>query len=223
MRVQYRDRYEAGQVLAEELTFLEGVSDAVILGIPRGGVVVAYEVASAYRIPLDVYITRKLGMPSNPEFALGAVASDGTVYVEQEVVQRFGVSEAYVASEIERQRREIERRAATYRGDRPAPGLTGKIVVLVDDGVATGATTLATLRALRQHEPKELTLAVPVGPPDAISMLSREADRVVCPLTPEFFWAVGAFYSVFGQTLDEEVSDLLARASEWAERGEDEG
>ena len=151
------------------------------------------------------------------------MASDGMVYLEQEVVQRFGVSEQYVQREIEHQREEIKRRVSRYRGDRPAPELAAKTIVLVDDGVATGATTLATLRALRRHEPKELILAVPVAPPGAIATLSQEADRVVCPLTPDNFWAVGAFYRVFGQTSDEEVIDLLRRASAWPGREEGVG
>ena len=223
MQRQYRDRREAGRVLAEELLFLNQLPDAIVLGIPRGGVVVAYEVAKALELPLDIYITRKLGMPNNPEFALGAVASDGMVYLEQEVIQRFGVSEQYVQREVEHQRKEIERRVSRYRGNRPAPELATKTVVLVDDGVATGATTVATLRALRRHEPKELILAVPVAPPSAIATLSQEADRVVCPLTPDNFWAVGAFYRVFGQTSDEEVIDLLRRAAAWRGREEGEG
>ena len=223
MQRQYRDRYEAGRVLAEELPFLHKLPDAIVLGIPRGGVIVAYEVAKALELPLDIYITRKLGMPNNPEFALGAVASDGMVYLEQDVIKRFSVSEQYVQREIEHQRKEIERRVGKYRGDRPAPELATKTVVLVDDGVATGATTVATLRAVRRHEPKELILAVPVAPPSAIVTLSQEADRVVCPLTPENFWAVGAFYRVFGQTSDQEVIESLRRASAWQEREEGEG
>ena len=223
MQRLYRDRYEAGRVLAEELLFLDQLPDSIVLGIPRGGVVVAYEVAKALELPLDIYITRKLGMPNNPEFALGAVASDGMVYLEQEVVQRFGVSEQYVQREIEHQREEIKRRVSRYRGNRSAPELTTKTVVLVDDGVATGATTVATLRALRRHKPKELILAVPVAPLGAIATLSQEADRVVCPLTPDNFWAVGAFYRIFGQTSDEEVIDLLKRASAWPGQEEGEG
>ncbi|MCD6290695.1 MAG: phosphoribosyltransferase [Anaerolineae bacterium] len=220
MRKYYRDRHEAGRILAQKLSFLQGKPDVIVLGIPRGGVVVAYEVARALGVPLDVYITRKIGMPYNPEFAIGAVASDGTVYLERDLIRRFGVSERYVQEEIERQRREIERRMTKYRGDRPGPKLTDQTVVLVDDGVATGATTLATLRALRQQKPKELILAVPVGPPDAIAMLSQEADRVICPLTPEAFWAVGQFYAFFAQTTDEEVMNLLERGAEWSESEE---
>ena len=207
--MRFRDRGEAGQLLAEELDFLKDKEDVVVLGIPRGGVVVAYEVAQAIGAPLDVYITRKIGAPYNPELAIGAVASDGRTVLDHDLVRQLGVPKDYVEEETERQRREIERRAREYRGDRPPLDLAGKTVVVVDDGVATGATTMATLRALQKQEPKELILAIPVGPPDTVKQLGEEADRVICLSTPRLFWAVGAFYAVFDQTQDEEVKRLL--------------
>jgi len=207
--MRFRDRREAGQLLAKELDFLKDREDAVVLGIPRGGVVVAYEVAQAIGAPLDVYITRKIGAPHNPELAIGAVASDGRTVLDHDLVRQLGVPKDYVEEETERQRREIERRAREYRGDRPPLDLAGKTVVVVDDGVATGATTMATLRALQKQEPKELILAIPVGPPDTVKQLGEEADRVICLSTPRLFWAVGAFYAVFDQTQDEEVKRLL--------------
>lgn len=207
--MQFRDRREAGQLLAEELSSLRGTQDLIILGIPRGGVVVAYEVAKALSAPLDVYITRKIGAPFNPELAVGAVASDGTLVLDHDLIARVGASDDYIQTETERQRQEIERRMAAYRGARSAPDLQAKTVILVDDGVATGATVLASLRAIKQHQPARLILAVPVGPPDTIRLLSQEADRVVCLFTPEVFWAVGSFYSVFDQTTDAEVVQLL--------------
>jgi predicted phosphoribosyltransferase len=172
-------------------------------------VVVAYEVARELGLPLDVYITRKIGAPHNPELAIGAVASDGTLVLDQDLIQRMGVSDDYVQEETDRQREEIKRRLEAYRGKRPEPDLRDQTVVLVDDGVATGATVLASLRALRQQPTSELIMAVPVGPRDAIKVLSQEADQVVCLHKPVIFWAVGAFYSAFGQTSDAEVKLLL--------------
>jgi len=212
--MHFRDRHEAGQLLAKELASLRGQKDVIVLGIPRGGVVVAYEVAKALQAPLDVYITRKIGAPYNPELAIGAVASDGTLVLDHTLIQRMGVPDDYVQAETERQRKEIERRLAAYRGSRPEPDLKDKTVILVDDGVATGATILASLRALKQRKPAQLILAVPVGPADTISLLSQEADRVVCLYTPEVFWAVGAFYAVFDQTSDAEVIQLLQESQQ---------
>jgi len=207
--MHFRDRREAGQLLAEKLDFLKGKKDVIVLGIPRGGVVVAYEVAQALGVPLDVYITRKIGAPHNPELAIGAVASDGGIVLDHDLIRQLGVPENYVEKETERQRQEIERRAREYRGDRPPLELAGKTVIVIDDGVATGATTMATLRALKKQKPQELILAIPVGPPETVKELSKEADQVVCLSTPRLFWAVGAFYTVFDQTPDEEVKRLL--------------
>jgi putative phosphoribosyl transferase len=201
--MRFQDRQEAGQLLAQALAFLRGKKDVLVLGILRGGVVVAAEVARAIGVPLDVYITRKIGAPYNPELAIGAIASSGDVVLDEGLIGSLGVSPEYVADEAERQRREIERRLKKYRGNRPAQKLEGKTVVLVDDGVATGATTLAAVRALKKQKPAELILAVPVGPPDAIARLREEVDELVCLETPQFFWAVGAFYMVFDQTSDE--------------------
>lgn len=205
----FQDRAEAGQLLAKELEWLRGLESLLVLGIPRGGVVVAYEVAKELDAPLDVYITRKIGAPHNPELAIGAVASDGTVVLDQALIRRLSVSDGYVQQETARQRREIDRRLAAYRGAQAELNLTAKTVVLVDDGVATGATVLASLRAIRERQPARLILAVPVGPPDTIHQLSQEVEQVVCLHTPEMFWAVGAFYAVFDQTSDTEVVRLL--------------
>ena len=209
MAMHFHDRREAGQLLAQELIFLKGKKDVIVLGIPRGGVVVAAEVARAIGAPLDVYITRKIGAPYNPELAIGAIASSGDVVLDEGLIGSLGVSPEYVQDETERQRREIERRLRKYRGNRSAQELKGKTVLLVDDGIATGATTLAAIRALKKERPAELILAVPVGPPDAVARLREEVDRLVCLDTPRLFWAVGAFYEVFDQTSDEEVVRLL--------------
>lgn len=207
--MHFQDRREAGQLLAEELAPLHGQENLIVLGIPRGGVVVAYEVAKRLEAPLDVYITRKIGAPYNPELAIGAVASDGALVLDHDLIARVGASDDYVQAETKRQRQEIERRSAAYRGSKSELDLKGKTVILVDDGVATGATVLASLRAIRQHDPVQLILAVPVGPPETIQLLSQEADRVVCLYAPEIFWAVGAFYTIFDQTPDAEVVQLL--------------
>jgi len=204
----FNDRQEAGQRLAEKLGFLEG-KDVIVLAVPRGGVVVAAEVARALGAPLDVYIARKIGAPYNEELAIGAVAPDGSTVLDQGLVSSLGVSSQYIEKETARQKAEIERRLKKYRGEAPPPRLAGRHVVLVDDGVATGATTLAALRALRQQKPQKLILAVPVGPPDSIQMLSAAADQVVCLATPEPFWAVGRFFVDWSQTSDEEVIALL--------------
>ncbi len=207
--MQFRDRHDAGQQLAKELAWLQGTQDLLVMGIPRGGVVVAYEVARALHAPLDVFITRKIGAPNNPELAIGAVASDGEVILDRDLMQRLGVPDSYVAAETQRQRKEIDRRLQAYRGSRTELVLRGKTVILVDDGVATGATVLASLRALKAGQPSKVILAVPVGPPDTIHRLAKEADEVVCLYTPDVFWAVGAFYAFFDQTPDAEVVQLL--------------
>ncbi len=223
--MQYADRRDAGRRLAEALSFLKGRPDLLVLAVPRGGVVVGTEVARALGAPLDVIIARKIGAPDNPELAIGAVAADGTLVLDEDLVGRLGVSDSYIKAATERDRQEIERRLRAYRGDRPPPAVEGKTVVLVDDGVATGATTLAAIRSLRKQHPRELILAVPVGPPETIAMLNREVDRTVVLQTPELFWAVGAFYQAFEQTTDEEVVDLLKEAASQppAPRGERQG
>jgi putative phosphoribosyl transferase len=205
----FQDRREAGRRLAQELGSFKGRDDVVVLGIPRGGVVVGHEIAQALGAPLDVYITRKIGAPHNPELAIGAVASDGTLILDHQLAKRLGVSEDYIDAESERQKQEIERRIAEYRGGLSAPKLEDKVVILADDGVATGATTLATIRAIQTQEPAQLILAVPVGPRDTIESLKREVDQLFCLHAPEVFWAVGAFYNVFDQTSDAEVKALL--------------
>ena len=214
----FADRTDAGRRLADALLFLKGRPDLLILGVPRGGVVVGAEIARALQAPLDVVIARKIGAPGNPELAIGAVAADGTTVLDESLVAQLGVSQDYIEMTTERERAEIERRLRAYRGDRPPPEVTGKTAVVADDGVATGATTLAAIRSLRKQEPRELILAVPVGPPDTVEMLSREVDRAVVLSTPEPFWAVGAFYRRFEQTTDQQVVDLLRETA--AETGE---
>ncbi len=209
----FEDRRDAGRQLGERLRELALGDDVLVLALPRGGVPVGYEVAQALDAALDVFVTRKIGAPGNPEFAIGAVASDGTLVLDEEVITELGISRGYIDAEMRRQLDEVERRVTVYRGDRPRPRIQGRTVILVDDGVATGSTVRASLRALRVSDSGRLILAVPVGPPRTIQELCALADEVVALSTPEPFWAIGRFYKVFGQTRDEEVIELLAAAS----------
>ncbi len=208
---RYADRAEAGAALAAELHEYRD-RDALVLGVPRGGVVVAAPVATALGAELDVIVARKLGAPANPELAMGAVAGDGVPYVDNSLVRRLGVSEERLAAEVERQAEEVRRREAAYRGGRPPPRVAGRPVIVVDDGVATGATLRVALAAVQRLEPEVLCCAVPVGPRDTLAALAEVADEVVCPLRPRFFLAVGEWYRDFRQTSDDEVLALLAAA-----------
>jgi predicted phosphoribosyltransferase len=205
----FENRVEAGKKLAAALQEVSG--DAIVLAIPRGGVVVGYEVAKALHIPLDIVIAKKIGAPGNPELAIGAVAEDGTLLLDANTVDMLNVSQTYINDEVKSQRAEIERRLLRYRGSALPPRVLNREVIVVDDGVATGATLKATLRSLRKQGAKPLVVAVPVGPPDTISALRSEADRVVCLQMPELFFAIGEFYANFDQTTDQEVIELLEK------------
>jgi len=206
----FNDRTDAGKQLAARLRFLQGQPNVVVLGIPRGGVVVAAEIARTLNAPLDVFLAHKLGAPFNPELAIGAITSTGEVLLDDLLIAELRLSHKDIEREIEHQRQEIARRVAVFRKNRPPLDVQNKTVVIVDDGVATGSTMLAALRALRQAQPARLILAIPVGPPDTIQRLEKECDQVVVLAMPEPFWAVGRFYTHFGQTSDEEVIALLA-------------
>ncbi|MBM3127319.1 MAG: phosphoribosyltransferase [Chloroflexi bacterium] len=205
----FHDRTDAGKQLAARLAFLKNQPDVIVLGIPRGGIVVAAEIARALNAPLDVFLAHKLGAPFNPELAIGAITSTGEVLLDESLVIELRLSQKEIAREIEHQRKEIARRLAIFRGKRAPLDLKNKTVVIADDGIATGSTMLAALRALRQAQPARLILAIPVGPPETIQRLARESDQVVVLDTPEPFWAVGRFYAQFDQTSDEEVIALL--------------
>ena len=205
----FANRTEAGKQLAASLLNIS--KNAIVLAVPRGGVVVGFEIAHALNIPLDIMITKKIGAPENPELAIGAVAEDGTFLVDERLVAMMGVPQSYINAEVERQKTEITRRLKTYRGNAPNPEIANREVILVDDGVATGSTLKAALRSLRNRGAKTVVVAVPVGPADTIIELKKEADRVVCLLTPEPFYAIGEFYRDFEQTTDEEVIELLKR------------
>jgi putative phosphoribosyl transferase len=205
----FKNRIEAGKQLAAALN--GAAENSVVLAVPRGGVVVGFEVTHALNIPLDVIITKKIGAPANPELAVGAVAEDGTYFLDDSVVQMLGVPQSYIKAEVERQKAEINRRLKTYRGDAPDQEIAGHEVILVDDGVATGSTLKAALRSLQKRGAKTVTIAVPVGPTDTVRELQREAYRVICLDVPEPFYAIGEFYEDFEQTTDEEVIRLLER------------
>jgi putative phosphoribosyl transferase len=203
----FLNRVEAGKKLAAALKGVD--KNAIVFAVPRGGVLVGFEVADALNIPLDVIITKKIGAPENPELAIGAVAEDGTYLLDDNVVKMLGVPQSYIEAEVQRKKNEIKRRLKTYRGDVPNSEIAGRQVILVDDGVATGSTLKAALRSLQKRGAKTVTVAVPVGPVDTIHELKREADKVVCLSTPDPFYAIGEFYEDFEQTTDEEVIDLL--------------
>ena len=207
----FEDRIDAGKKLAERLEEYRG-PETIVLAIPRGGVVLGYEVAQSLGAPLDVIVPRKIGAPGQPELAIGAIGDDQVV-LDQSIIGYLNVPRSYLDEEIERQKAEIERRMHLYRGDKPFPDLTDKTVLLVDDGMATGSTTLAAARALRVKRPGRLILAVPVAPPESVAKLRPEVDEIIVLQTPDPFNAVGAWYTKFDQTTDDEVIELLSRAS----------
>ena len=205
----FRNREEAGEQLAEALARERLEPPVVVLGIPRGGVPVAAKVAEVLGAPLGVIVARKLGAPFQPELAIGAVAADGTLYLDRDIAEIAGADDAYIAKERIRQTREAREREARFNGARIGD-VRGKTVVVVDDGIATGATAIAALRSLKARGAGRVVLAVPVGPPDTIRRLRQEADEVICLCEDPSFFAVGQFYEEFGQVDDDEVAALLA-------------
>jgi len=206
---RFADRHAAGRELGQRLQG-GGAQNAVVLGLARGGVPVAYEVAQALGAPLDVLVVRKIGAPGNPEYGIGAIAEGDVAVFNQEAVRDLlvGVQELEVA--VSRARAEVDARVRRYRGGRPPMDVAGRRAIVVDDGLATGGTARAALRAVRARDPRELLLAVPVGAPDTVASLRHEADDVICLLEPELLWAVGLWYEHFEPTSDAEIAQLLA-------------
>lgn len=215
----FRDRRDAGRQLASRLVAFAHRDDTLVLGLPRGGVVVAHEVAQALDAPLDVLVVRKLGAPHNEEFAIGAIAS-GVVVVDPDVVRGLEVPPWELEALISRERRELQRRESRYRGLRPLPSLTDRVVIIVDDGLATGATMRAAVDAIRERRPARVIAAAPVGAIEACEMMAQVADACVCVATPEPFAGVGVWYEDFSQTTDEEVIALLEENRDHGVRAE---
>src|ERR1700687_2200903 len=207
----FRDRREAGRLLAAKLTAYANRPDVIVLALPRGGVPVAYEVARGLGTPLDVFVVRKLGVPGYEELAMGAIATGGVRVLNDQLVERLGIGEQTIEAIAARERQELERRERLYRGDRPPPDVRGRTVILVDDGLATGATMYAAIEALRQQNPARIVVAVPTASPETCEEMKTKADEVICAITPEPFHAVGRWYRDFSQTTDEEVGVLLAQ------------
>jgi putative phosphoribosyl transferase len=214
MALRFANRTEAGEKLAMKLMTYAGRSDVLVLGLPRGGVPVAYEVARALHAPLDVFVVRKLGFPGHEELAMGAIATGGVRVVNDEVMSYIDLPDEVIEAVANREREELERRERLYRGNRPPPDVRGHTVILIDDGLATGSTMRAAATALRQMQPAKIVVAVPVAAPETCDDFREEVDEVVCAVTPEPFMAVGVWYSDFSQTSDEEVRELLERAAQ---------
>jgi putative phosphoribosyl transferase len=209
MRRRFQDRADAGRSLAKKLSHYADRNDVLILGMPRGGVPVAFEVAKSLRVPLDIFIVRKLGVPGHEELALGAIASGGIRILNDAVIRSTPISEEIINLVTERERIELGRREVAYRGERSAPTLRGKTVILVDDGIATGSTMLAAVAAVKQQEPARIVVGAPAAPLECCDELRRSVDELVVIATPDPFYSVGQSYEHFGQTSDEEVQELL--------------
>ncbi|OGV27514.1 MAG: phosphoribosyl transferase [Legionellales bacterium RIFCSPHIGHO2_12_FULL_37_14] len=206
---KYQDREEAGSVVADNLKDYMDNPNAIVLALARGGVPVGYEIAKKLHLPLDVMIVRKLGVPTNPEFAFGAITSGGVIILNQEIIKTLALKEQVIAEIKEKEEQELTRREKVYRGARPLPNIENKTVILVDDGIATGYTVKAAIIALRKQNPAQIILAVPVAPQDTLKELQNLVDDIVCPLIPDDLQAVGLWYRVFAQTSDAEVIQLL--------------
>jgi putative phosphoribosyl transferase len=214
----FHDRTDAGQQLAAQLTAYANRPDVLVLALPRGGVPVAYEVAQALNAPLDIFLVRKLGLPGQEELAMGAIATGGVRVLNSEVVDTLRIPDDVIDYVAAQEQRELERRERLYRGDRPPPDVRGKTVILVDDGLATGATMYAAAAALREQGPERIIVGVPTAAPETCDAFRGAVDEIVCAITPDPFYAVGLWYEDFSQTSDDEVRDLLSRAHPAAAR-----
>ena len=209
----FTNRTEAGRVLARLLTRFANRPDVIVLGVPRGGVPVAFEVAAALSAPLDIFVLRKLGVPGHEELAFGAIANRGVRILDSDVINGLGLSQLDIEIVTAAEKQELKRREGIYRGGRPALDVHGFVVILVDDGIATGSSIRAAIRAIRQMNPARIVIATPVAPASTCNRLRLEVDELVCADTPEYFYGVGQFYEDFSQVSDEEVKELLDRAA----------
>ncbi|WP_137806801.1 phosphoribosyltransferase [Pseudomonas sp. G(2018)] len=207
-----QNRAAAGRRLVEPLLPYAHRADVIVLALPRGGVPVAYEVAQALEVRLDLMLVRKLGVPSHQEFAMGAIASGGIQILNEQALRVHPIDKAAFDAVVDRETKELKRREQVYRGSRPPLQLKDQVVILIDDGLATGASMLAAIHAVRVHAPSRLVVAVPVAPIETAEALRREVDELICPLIPEWLMSIGYFYMDFSQTTDKEVMDLLQRA-----------
>jgi putative phosphoribosyl transferase len=212
---RFKDRMHAGELLAKRLSEYAGRPDVIVLALPRGGVPVGFAVAKALQAPLDVMVVRKLGVPGHEEFAMGAIASGGEYVLHHDLVQRIGIPDHMIEATARRELAELERREQLYRAGRPPLQLRGCTVILVDDGLATGATMRVAVKAVRKAQPARVIVAVPAGAPETCSEIGKEADEIICYCTPTPFYAVGLWYEDFSQTTDEEVTKLLEEARQW--------
>lgn len=215
---KFSDRYEAGKVIATQLKDYANKPDVIVLALPRGGVPVGYEIAKALALPLDVFIVRKLGVPGHEELAMGAIATGGTTIFNEEIIDDLHISQSAIELILQSEREELKRREIRYRDNMPPPNLQGKTVILVDDGIATGATMRAAIKAILQHKPASIILAVPVIALSTYNEMSALVDKIIYSMKPLNFYAVGLWYDDFSQTTDSEVSDLLKESKKNEER-----
>ena len=215
----FKDRRDAGKQLAQELLAYAGRSDVIVLALPRGGVPVAYEVARALNAPLDIFIVRKLGLPGHEELAIGAIASGGIRVLNHDIVQVLKISQNIIDKVTRRELEELERREQAYRGERPPYNVRHRTVILIDDGLATGASMRAAVAALRAQNPSRIVVAVPTAAPETCEAFQPEVDEIICAMTPEPFYGVGHWYEDFSQTTDDEVRALLEEAARQFQHG----
>jgi len=208
----FQDRKQAGQKLAEELKEFKDQKETIILALPRGGVVVAFEIAKELNLPLDLVVPRKIGAPNNEEYAIGAITESGEGIFNQEAIDSLNIPKEYLDKKVAEEKKEAQRRLTAYRQDRPLLNLENKTVIIVDDGIATGLTVRAAIKSVKEKNAKKVIVAVPVSAQDSLKIIKKEADQIICLDAPLFFGAVGAFYDDFGQTTDEEVIELMKKS-----------
>ncbi len=213
----FHDRSDAGKKLAGALAKFKNAEETIILALPRGGVVVGFEVAKELNLPLDIVVPRKIGAPDNEEFAIGAITESGEGIFNQEAIRTYGISQDYLNQTMVKEKREAERRLKTYRGSRPPLNLENQTVIIIDDGIATGSTMRAAIKSVKSKKAKKVIVAVPTSAADSARIIKREADEFICLDLPEFFGAVGAFYEIFAQTEDQEVIDLLKKSEKFGQ------